>query len=183
MAYTIVENQSGLLQIATIDTGVTSPGGVSSGTTSVIPTPPNVLGKIVRADDPTYGEGEFILLLGVAATEVGLVVKYNATTYQTVVVTNSTVQDVPVAVAMSANLAGTFGWYQIAGNAVIKKTAVAVTPQVTLFLSGTAGRVKVLASAGLQVVAARSANLATIAATVSTVTVTINRPHLQSQIT
>ena len=68
MAYTIVENQSGLLQIATIDTGVTSPGGVSSGTTSVIPTPPNVLGKIVRADDPTYGEGEFILLLGVAAT-------------------------------------------------------------------------------------------------------------------
>ena len=183
MAYTIVENQSGLLQIATIDAGVTSPGGVSSGTTSVIPTPPNVLGKIVRADDPTYGEGEFILLLGVAATEVGLVVKYNATTYQTAVVTNSTVQDVPVAVAMSANLAGTFGWYQIAGNALIKKTAVAVTPQVTLFLSGTAGRVKVLASAGLQVVAARSANLATIAATVSTVTVTINRPHLQSQIT
>ena len=183
MAYTIVENQSGLLQIATIDTGVTSPGGVSSGSASVIPTPPNVLGKIVRADDPTYGEGEFILLLGVAATEVGLVVKYNATTYQTAVVTNSAVQDVPVAVAMSANLAGTFGWYQIAGNAVVKKTAVAVTPQVTVFLSATAGRVKVLASAGLQVVAARSANLATIAAGTSTVTVTINRSHLQSQIT
>ena len=183
MAYTFAENQSGLLQIANIDTGVTSPSGVSSGSTSVIPTPPNVLGKIVRADDPTYGEGEFILLLGVAATEVGLVVKYNATTYQTVVVTNTAVQDVPVAVAMSANLAGTFGWYQIAGNAVVKKTAVAVTPQVTVFLSATAGRVKVLASAGLQVVAARSANLATIAATVSTVTVTINRPHLQSQIT
>ena len=183
MAYTFAEAQSGLLQIANIDTGVTSASGVSSGSTSVIPTPPNVLGKIVRADDPTYGEGEFILLLGVAGTEVGSVVKYNATTYQTVLVTNSASQDVPVAVAMSANLAGTFGWYQIAGNAVIKKTAVAVTPQVTLFLSATAGRVKVLASAGLQVVAARSANLATIAATVSTVTVTINRPHLQSQIT
>ena len=183
MAYTFVEPQSGLLQIANIDTGVTSASGVSSGSTSVIPTPPNVLGKIVRVDDPTYGEGEFILLLGVAGTEVGSVVKYNATTYQTVLVTNSASQDVPVAVAMSANLAGTFGWYQIAGNAVIKKTAVAVTPQVTLFLSATAGRLKVLASAGLQVVAARSANLATIGATVSTVTVTINRPHLQSQIT
>ena len=183
MAYTFAEAQSGLLQIANIDTGVTSASGVSTGSTSVIPTPPNVLGKIVRADDPTYGEGEFILLLGVASTEVGSVVKYNATTYQTVLVVNTAVQDVPVAVAMSANLAGTFGWYQIAGNAVIKKTAVAVTPQVTLFLSATAGRVKVLASAGLQVVAARSANLATIAATVSTVTVTINRPHLQSQIT
>jgi hypothetical protein len=76
-----------------------------------------------------------------------------------------------------------FGWYQISGNAVIKKTAVAVTPQVTVFLSATAGRVKVLASAGLQVVAARSANLTTVAAATSTVTVTINRPHLQSQIT
>ena len=183
MAYTFAENQSGLLQIANIDTGVTSPSGVSTGSSAVIPTPPNVLGKIVRADDPTYGEGEFILLLGVAATEVGLVVKYNATTNQTVVVTNSAVQDVPVAVAMSANLAGTFGWYQIAGNAVIKKTAVAVSPQVTLFLSATAGRVKVIASAGLQVVAARSANLTTVAAGTSTVTVTINRPHLQSQIT
>ena len=183
MAYTFAEAQSGLLQIANIDTGVTSASGVSSGSTSVIPTPPNVLGKIVRADDPTYGEGEFILLLGVAGTEVGSVVKYNATTYQTVLVTNTASQDVPVAVAMSANLAGTFGWYQVSGNAVIKKTAVAVSPQVTLFLSGTAGRVKVLASAGLQVVAARSANLATIGATVSTVTVTINRPHLQSQIT
>ena len=183
MAYTFAEAQTGLLQIAGIDTGVTSPDGVSSGSTSVIPTPPNVLGKICRADDPDFGEGEFILLLGVAGTEVGSVVKYNATTYQTVLVTAVAVQDVPVAVAMSANLAGTFGWYQVSGNAVIKKTAVAVTPQVTLFLSATSGRVKVLASAGMQVVAARSANLATIAATVSTVTVTINRPHLQSQIT
>jgi len=183
MAYTIVENQAGLLQIATIDTGVTSPGGVSSGTTSVIPTPPNVLGKIVRADDPTYGEGEFIMLVGVASTVVGSLVSYNATTYQTVLVPNTGNQACPVAVAMSANLAGTFGWYQIDGNAVVKKTAVAVTPQVTLFLSGTAGRVKVLASAGLQILGARSANLATIAATVSTVTVTINRPHLQGQIT
>jgi hypothetical protein len=183
MAYTFVEPQAGLLQIANTDSGVTSPSGVSSGSTTAIPTPPNVLGKIVRADDPTYGEGEFILLLGVAGTEIGSVVKYNATTYQTVLVTNAASQDVPVAVAMSACLASQYGWYQISGNAVIKKTAVAVTPQVTVFLSATAGRVKVLASAGLQVVAARSANLATIAATVSTVTVTINRPHLQSQIT
>jgi hypothetical protein len=162
---------------------VTSPSGVSTGSTSVIPTPPNVLGKIVRADDPTFGEGEFIMLVGVASTVVGSLVSYNATTYQTVLVPNTGNQACPVAVAMSANLAGTFGWYQIAGNAVIKKTAVAVTPQVTVFLSATAGRIKVLASAGLQVVAARSANLTTIAAGTSTVTVTINRPHLQSQIT
>jgi len=141
------------------------------------------LGTIVDAVDPTYGFGEFIYLLGIGSTEVGLLVKYNATTYQTAVITATAVQAVPVAVAMSANVASQYGWYQISGNAVVKKTAVAVTPQVTLFISGTAGRVKVLASAGLQIVGARSANLTTVASGTSTVVVTINRPHLQSQIT
>ena len=143
----------------------------------------HALGTIVRATDPTYGEGEFIYLLGVASTEVGSLVKYNATTYQTVLVVNTAVQACPVAVAMSANVAAGYGWYQISGNAVLKKTGVAVAPQVTLFLSATAGRVKVAASAGLQVVGARSANLTTVVTTTSTVVVTINRPHLQSQIT
>lgn len=177
MAYTFDEPRLGLLQIASTNDTVTTAGG------TVIPTPPAVLGSIVRAFDPVFGEGEFILLLGVASTVVGSVVTYNATTYQTALTVNTAAQAVPVAVAMSVCTASLYGWYQIAGNAVIKKTAVAVTPNVTVFLSATAGRVKVLASAGLQVVAARSANLTTIASTVSTVTVTINRPHLQSQIT
>ena len=141
------------------------------------------LGTIVKAKDPTYGEGEFIYLLGVASTVVGSLVKYNATTYQTALVTNTANQDVPVAVAMSANVAGQYGWYQISGLATVKKTAVTVTPQVTVFLSSTAGRVKVVASAGLQVVGARSANLTTVTSTTSTVVLCINRPHLQSQIT
>lgn len=143
----------------------------------------HALGTIVKAVDPTYGEGEFIYLLGVGSTEAGSLVKYNATTYQTVLVTATTVQNVPVAVAMSANVASQYGWYQISGNAVIKKTSVAVSPQVNLFISATAGRVKVIASAGLQVCAARTANLTTVVTTTSTVVVTINRPHLQSQIT
>jgi hypothetical protein len=177
MAYTFDEPRIGVLNIDQTDSGVVTAGGTT------IPTPPAVLGTIVRAFDPVYGEGEFILLLGVASTVVGSVVRYNATTYQTTLVVNTAVQDVPVAVAMAATTAGLYGWYQIAGNAVIKKTAVTVAPNVTLFLSATAGRVKVLASAGLQVVAARSANLTTVTSTTSTITVTINRPHLQSQIT
>jgi hypothetical protein len=177
MAYTFDEPRVGVLNIDQTDSGVVTAGGTT------IPTPPAMLGNIVRAFDPVYGEGEFILLLGVASTVVGSVVRYNATTYQTTLVVNTAVQDVPVAVAMSACTAGLYGWYQIAGNAVIKKTAVTVAPNVTLFLSATAGRVKVLASAGLQVVAARSANLTTVTSTTSTITVTINRPHLQSQIT
>ena len=177
MAYTFDEPRLGLQQIAQVNDTVVTAGGTT------IVAPPAVLGSIVRAFDPVYGEGEFILLLGVASTVVGSVVRYNATTYQTTLVVNTAVQDVPVAVAMAACTAGQYGWYQIAGNAVIKKPAVTVAPNVTLFLSATAGRVKVLASAGLQVVAARSANLTTVTSTTSTITVTINRPHLQSQIT
>lgn len=143
----------------------------------------HTLGTIVRANNDTYGEGEFIYLLGVASTEAGSLVRYNATTYQTTLVVNTAVQVCSVAVAMSANVASQYGWYQIGGNAVIKKTSVAVSPSVPIFLSATAGRVKVAASAGLQVVGARTANLATVVTTTSTVVVTINRPHLQSQIT
>lgn len=143
------------------------------------------LGTLVRGVDPTYGEGEFIYLLGVGSTVVGMVVKYNATTYQTALltVTNGKNKGVPVAVAMSANVASQYGWYQINGNAVVKKTTVAVTPQVPIFISATDGRIKVLASAGQQILGAQTANLTTIVTTTSTVVVTINRPFTQGQIT
>lgn len=141
------------------------------------------LGTLVRAVSATYGEGEFIYLLGVASTVVGSLVRYNATTWQTTLLTNTANQTCPVAVAMSANVASQYGWYQVSGNAVIKKTGVAVTPQVPIFISATAGRVKVLASAGLQILGARTANLTTVVTTTSTVVVTIDRPCAQGQVT
>ena len=143
------------------------------------------LGTIVRASDPTYGDGEFIYLLGVSGTVVGMVVLYNATTYQTALVTvaNGKNKGLAVGVAMSACVGSEYGWYQIAGNAVVKKTTVAVTPQVPIFISATSGRIKVLASAGQQILGAQTANLTTIVSTTSTVVVTINRPHTQGQIT
>ena len=143
------------------------------------------LGTIVRGIDSTYGEAEFIYLLGVASTEVGSVVKYNTTTWQTALLTvaNGKNKGVPVAIAMSANVASQYGWYQISGNAVIKKTGVAVTPGVPIFISATDGRIKVLASAGQQILGAQTANLATIVTTTSTVVVTVDRPFTQGQIT
>lgn len=139
------------------------------------------LGTIVRAKDSTYGEGEFIYLLGVGSTVVGSLVTYNATTYQTALSpTNATTDSVPVAVAMSANVASQYGWYQIGGLAVVKKTAVAVSPQVALFLSGTAGRVYVTASSGKGIVGMRSANLASVTSTTSTVVAAINRPAIEA---
>ena len=174
MAYSFTENRAGMLQIANTDSGVTMANG-----TSAIPTPPATLGQVVRAFDPTYGEGEFIMLVGVASTVVGSLVTYNATTYQTTLSANTANQATPVAVAMAANTAGLFGWYQIGGLAVIKKTAVATNAQVAVYQSATVGRIMATAASGKQVLGARSANLATIAATVSTVIVSINRPHLQ----
>ena len=174
MAYSFTENRTGLLQIANTDSGVTMANG-----TSAIPTPPATLGMVCRAFDPTYGEGEFIMLLGVASTVVGSLVTYNATTYQTTLSANTANQATPVAVAMSANLAASFGWYQIGGLAVVKKTAVAVNAQVPVYQSATVGRVMPTAASGKQVLGARSANLATVASGVSTVIVSINRPHLQ----
>lgn len=143
------------------------------------------LGTIVRGTDPTYGEGEFIYLLGVASTVVGSVAKYNATSFLTELITvaNGKNKGVSVGISMSANVASQYGWYQISGNAVIKKTGVAVTPQVPVFISATTGRIKVLASAGQQILGAQTANLTTVVTTTSTVVVTINRPFTQGQIT
>lgn len=166
MAYIITNNTLGYPPIG------------STQTTAAMP-----LGTEVDAYDQTLGYGRFVYLLGVVSTVVGSLVKYNATTFQTALSVNTANQAVPVAVAMAASVAAQYGWYQIAGPAVIKKTAVQVLPQVPVFLSGTAGRVKVLASAGLEVLGARSANLTTVTTTTSTVTVMINRPFLQGQVT
>lgn len=178
MAYTFDEPKAGLLQIANTDAGVTMANG-----TSAIPTPPAVLGMVCRAFDPTYGEGEFILLLGVASTVVGSLVTYNTTTYQTALSPNTANLAQPVAVAMAANTAGLFGWYQIEGLAVVKKTAVAVNANVAVYQSATTGRIMPTAASGKQLLGARSANLATVASGVSTVIVSINRPHMQGQTT
>jgi hypothetical protein len=83
---------------------------------------------------------------------------------------------------MAANTAGLFGWYQIGGLAVVKKTAVATNAQVAVYQSATVGRIMATAASGKQVLGARSANLATVASGVSTVIVSINRPHLQGAV-
>lgn len=177
MAYSFTENRVGLLQIANTDSGVTMANG-----SSAVPTPPTTLGMVARASDPTYGEGEFIVLLGVASTVVGSLVSYNATTYQTALSANTANLAGPVAVAMSACTAGLFGWYQIGGLAVIKKTAVATSAQVAVYQSATAGQIMATAASGKQILGARSANLATVTSTTSTVIVSINRPHKQGAV-
>jgi len=129
-----------------------------------------------------YGAGEFMYLKGVASTIVGSLVTYDPLNHTTTLAPNTANLNNPVAVAMGASVAGQWGWYQIGGVAVIKKTGVPVSPGVNVFLSGTAGRIKSTTATGKQIVNAKAVNAATVAAGTSTVPVLINRPHAQGQI-
>lgn len=178
MAYTIIDKALGLMPIANKDAGYT-PANASAA----IPTPPMTLGMIVRATDPTYGEGEFILLPGVASTAVGSLVTYNTTSYTTALAPVGTNKPQPIAVAMSANTsATTWGWYQISGMAVVKKTCT-----VSLAANAAVGVLTVGLVAGTgsgkEIQGALVAAVASATAGRTTVTVVINRPRMQGRVT
>lgn len=177
MAYTILNAHAGYTPIASTDSGTTTAGGTT------IPTPPNNLGEIVRAWDPTYGIGEFIMLKGVASTAVGSLVTYDGTTYATTLAATTANQARPVAVSMSANTSSSvYSWYQIEGTAVVaKSTNTAVSPTVAVGVRST-GKIGA-SSTGKEILGARSANAATVASATTTVNVVINRPHLQGRTT
>lgn len=96
------------------------------------------LGFIVQASDPTYGSGEFIYLKGVANTAVGSWVNYNLDDSTTALAVANAIG--PVAVAMSANVASQYGWYQISGKAVAK-ALTGYADNALVFLTATAGSV------------------------------------------
>lgn len=139
------------------------------------------LGEIVRAVDPVYGGGEFIYLKGVAATVVGSLVVYdtNAGTSTLCPAAGGVGQ---VAVAMSANVANQYGWYQIQGVAAVKApNAMAVGANV-FPLAATPGSVDDAAVAGEQILNAVVAST-TGTPSAGLALVQINRPFLQGQIT
>lgn len=106
------------------------------------------LGAVIRAADPVYGEAEFIYLKGVASTAAGDLVIYDDKADTTTRTTASTYG--PVAVAMAAVLANQFGWYMIAGSAVVS-TASAGTGAAN-------NRLKTTATAGQATVSGTAAN-------------------------
>lgn len=94
----------------------------------------HALGKVVKGIDPVYGEGEFIYLQGVASTVVGDAVVFSSAFATTRAVAASRGA---VAVALSANVASQYGWYQISGLAVVK--AATVVANTACQLTATAG--------------------------------------------
>ena len=117
----------------------------------ILPVP---YGTIITATDPTYGAAEFIFLKGVANTERGTVVLYNADDFST---SRAVANDIgPIAVAMAATVANKAGWYQIQGKAVVKAGTVADNGNV--YLTATAGTVDDAVVAGDRVKNAKFAS-------------------------
>lgn len=120
MAYIITDGVAGAQPIANTETTQNHP-----------------LGKIVRAKDPTYGEGEFIYLKGASSTAVGSWVTYNTDDGTTTLIAPNAIG--PVAVAMSANSStSNYGWYQIQGKAIASAADVADNGKV--YIDTAAGR-------------------------------------------
>lgn len=141
------------------------------------------LGTVVTAKDPTYGEGEFIYLEGVASTAVGDAVTYDAA-FQTARAAAGTNLPRAVAFAMSANVASQYGWYQIGGLAVANKTkTVSMAAGIAVGISTTA--LISVSSSGKELQGALVAVVASATTTTNNgnkVQLMIDRPHMQGRI-
>ena len=133
------------------------------------------LGQIVQARDDTYGGGEFVYLLGVASTAVGSWVTYNLDDGSTALLAANAIG--PVAIAMSANVANQYGWYQISGKAVgACLTQFADNAQV--WATATAGSVDDASVAGDLVNLAKGASLTVVDSGVADFE--ISRPYVDN---
>ena len=160
MAFIITDTVAGTQQIADTSTTQKHP-----------------IGTIVRAKDPTYGEGEFVYLIGVASTIVGTVVTYHdgdTLVGQTAFSTTAIDSGEPLAVAMSANIAAQYGWYQISGVAVIgKANTLSLAPGVDL---AAASGLLIAAATTNRISGLNTAITASASALVITVPCLIDRP-------
>ena len=169
MSYVFTDTQLGLQPIAETST-----------------TQRHTLGKIVHAvDSTTYGGAEFIYLLGVASTVAGSVVTYGGNssgtpTYQTALAPATAHLAQPLAVAMSANVAGQYGWYQISGSAVCATNGTLAAGPAPVYLAGS-GQLTSTQANGKQVVNAINVTATGTPASGFAV-VEINRPFAQGQV-
>jgi hypothetical protein len=164
MAYAIQDDIIGLPAISHTDSSARAPAGM-----------------IAHAVDPVLGGGEFIYLPGVAGTVIGSLVSYDQMNLTTTLGPGAGANSgIPLAVAMSANIAGQYGWYQITGNAVVAKDGTALSAGGTVGLGTIAGTVGV-ETASKQILGAHVINAA--AAGLTSVNLQISRPHAQGALT
>jgi hypothetical protein len=160
MAYVITDQNIGHQQIADISTVQKHP-----------------LGTIIRATDPTYGEGEFIYLLGVTGTVAGSWVTYAGRAFTTALLAADAIG--PTAIAMAANIGSSYGWYLLHG-AYPSAKAGDVASNGNLYTTATAGKVDDLVVTGERVWGAKAT--AADNSTHGTVAVEISRPFTTNAI-
>jgi hypothetical protein len=158
-----------------IDGKIGYPAITDTGTVKKVP-----LGTIVRAVDETYGEGEFIYLTGVANTAAGSWVGIFPATGATVLaVANGTYA---LGVAMSANVASQYGWYQISGVARAKGLTSITHSSGFLALTSTDGSVDDASVIGDHIFNARKTTTVHVVGTFID-TYQINRPFTTNLVT
>lgn len=162
MTYVIQNGLAGFQPIAVTDTTQNHP-----------------LGYIVTAVDPTYGLGEFMYLKGIADTVVGSLVDYDSY-LATTALAPATGGIGPVAVAMSANVALQYGWYQITGIAAVKAPNTMTAGADVFMLAATAGSVDDAQVNGEQVLNAK-VSVTTGTPSTGLALIEINRPFHQGQ--
>jgi hypothetical protein len=129
--------------------------------------------------EPTLGWGEFICLrVSNLAVPVGSVMQWDASFKAILLPTAGTSKNTGVQVAVSVSTCAVSGgvptplfdgtglpanstndmyaWFQITGRAWTLTGAAAKSPSVPIYIAGTAGRVKTVASAGQMILGARS---------------------------
>lgn len=154
----------------------------SASSTKAVP-----IGTIVRAFDSNYGEGEFIYLPGGASiTSAGLVCNWYANASLPATYTNKPASSISaigantqvLAVSKVACVAGTYGWFQIAGLCSVRKIASIISAARTaLGLKTTLGRVGRGSASGKQILGMRNSLISVPAAT-STLLAILDRPHV-----
>ncbi len=113
------------------------------------------LGIRVTAIHDTYGPAEFIYLQGVASTVIGDWVSYEADAYLTARLVANAIG--AVGVAMSANVASSYGWYAIYGR-VPATVLAAFADNGQLYGTATAGAADDAIVAGDRIQNARGAS-------------------------
>jgi hypothetical protein len=97
------------------------------------------LGTVVTAVDiasTQYGAGEFVYAKGVASTVVGSFVVFHEDDWSTTLLAANDIGQ--VGLAMSANVANQYGWYQIKGKGV-GKVAASFADNGLVYATATAG--------------------------------------------
>jgi hypothetical protein len=172
MAWRIIDQTIGYPPITDTTLGILQADGTYD--------PPISVGTIVQASDPTFGVGEFIYLKGLAATAVGTWVGYFPVTGATILAV--AVGNYPLAIAMSANLANYYGWYQISG--IAKGLGLTSITHTSGFLAatGTAGSVDDASVIGDAIFNARKTTTLHVVGTFLD-TYSINRPFMPQVVT